>query len=468
MKDHYDIVVVGAGPAGMAAATVAAEHGACVLLLDEQPVAGGQIYRDVGRQTLDDRNILGPDYYHGRELVSALQASGAEHVAGATVWQLSPEREIGVSRDGIARLLSADQVILATGAQERPFPVPGWTLPGVMTAGGAQVLLKSAALAAPDAIFAGTGPLLYLVASQYLKAGIPIRAILDTTPRANRLRALPHAPAALMSMGALLKGRRWLSELRAAGIPFIEHVEDLKLLGTEGLSGVEYRHRGGWQRMDTTRVFLHQGIVPNVNLAMATGCAHHWSDAQLCWHAVTDVWAETDVPGVTIAGDGAGIDGARAAECLGRIAAFGALHRCARLDARERDRLAAPHRRVLSEERRIRPFLDAMFRPSRQFRLPEDDATIVCRCEEVPAARVRESVALGCVGPNQLKAFSRCGMGPCQGRLCGLTISEMIARQRGVPVAEVGALRLRPPVKPLMLGELAALTAVPESMPEHD
>jgi NADPH-dependent 2,4-dienoyl-CoA reductase/sulfur reductase-like enzyme len=220
--------------------------------------------------------------------------------------------------------------------------------------------------------------------------------------------------------------------------------------------------------METRQVFLHQGIVPNVNLAMAAGCAHRWSDAQLCWHAVTDVWAETDVPGVTIAGDGAGIDGARAAECLGRIAAFGALHRCARLDARERDRLAAPHQRALSEERRIRPFLDAMFRPSRQFRLPEDDATIVCRCEEVPAARVRESVALGCVGPNQLKAFSRCGMGPCQGRLCGLTISEMIARQRGVPVAEVGALRLRPPVKPLMLGELAALTAVPESMPEHD
>jgi hypothetical protein len=172
VKDHYDIVVVGAGPAGMAAATVAAEHGVGALLLDEQSTAGGQIYRAVSRQALNDGNILGPDYYHGRELVSALQASGAEHVTGATVWQLSPQREIGVSKDGIARLLSADQVILATGAQERPFPVPGWTLAGVMTAGGAQVLLKSAALAEPDAVFAGTGPLLYLVASQaWIRAG---------------------------------------------------------------------------------------------------------------------------------------------------------------------------------------------------------------------------------------------------------------------------------------------------------
>ncbi len=468
MKDHYDIVVVGAGPAGMAAATVAAEHGAGVLLLDEQSTAGGQIYRAVSRQTLNDENILSRDYYQGRELVSALQASGAEHAAGATVWQLSTGREVGVSKDGIARLLSANQVILATGAQERPFPVPGWTLPGVMTAGGAQVLLKSAALAAPDAVFAGTGPLLYLVAHQYLKAGIAIRAILDTTPRTNRLRALPHLPGALMKIGALLKGRHWMAELRAAGIPFIKHVEDLKLLGTEALSAVEYWHRDRWQRMETSQVFLHQGIVPNVNLAMAAGCAHRWSDAQLCWHAVTDAWTETDMPGIAIAGDGAAIDGARAAECLGRIAAYGALHRCARLDARERDRLAAPQRRTLVQERRIRPFLDAMFRPSRQFRLPDDDATIVCRCEEVPAARVVEAVSLGCVGPNQLKAFSRCGMGPCQGRLCGLTISEMIASQRGVPVAEVGALRLRPPVKPLMLAELAALVTAPESLSERD
>lgn len=465
MKDRYDIAVVGAGPAGMAAATVAAEAGASVLLVDEQPLAGGQIYRAVSRQTLTDRGILGPDYYHGQELESALQKSGAEHVTEATVWEVTSECEIGISKDGAARLVGADQVILATGAQERPFPVPGWTLPGVMSAGGAQILLKSAALAAPDAVFAGTGPLLYLVANQYLKAGVPIRAILDTTPSANILRALRHLPAALMDSRALIKGRRWIAELRGAGIPFVNNVQGLKLAGVESLASVEYKHRGRWHRMDASRVFLHQGVVPNVNLAMATGCAHRWSDVQLCWHAVTDAWAQTDVPGIAIAGDGVGIGGARAAEHLGRIAGYGALHRCARIDVQERDRLALPERQALAKERRGRPFLDVMFRPSRQFRIPEDDATIVCRCEEVSAARVRESVALGCIGPNQLKGFSRCGMGPCQGRMCGLTLSEMIAQTRHVPVAEVGALRLRPPVKPLLLGELAALTTQPDSAP---
>jgi NADPH-dependent 2,4-dienoyl-CoA reductase/sulfur reductase-like enzyme len=468
MKDHYDIAVVGAGPAGMAAATVAAEHGADVVLFDEQPLAGGQIYRALSRQTLADRRVLGPDYYHGEALITALQNGGAEHVADTTVWEVTPERAIGISSAGTARLLSADQVILATGAQERPFPVPGWALAGAMSAGAAQVLLKSAGLAEPDAVFAGTGPLLYLVANQYLKAGIPIRAILDTTPRTNSLGALPHLPGALMGAAALVKGRRWITELRNAGIPFVNAVEHLKVTGDESVTGVEYAHRGAWHRIDTDRVFLHQGVVPNVNLAMATGCTHRWSDAQLCWHAVTDAWGESDMAGVAIAGDGAAINGARAAEYAGRIAAYGALHRCARLDAQSRDRLAKPCRQALARERRGRAFLDRLFRPADQFRIPEDDSTIVCRCEEVTAARVRESVALGCLGPNQLKGFSRCGMGPCQARMCGLTLSEIIAQSRKVPVAEVGALRLRPPVKPLMLGELAALAVPPEPEPgEH-
>jgi len=459
VKAHYDIVVVGAGPAGMTAATIATGHGADVLLLDEQPGPGGQIYRSVTRSPLLDGDVLGADYRQGRDLVAALASSGAEYVPGASVWQVSTEREIGVSVNGSARLLGADQVIIATGAQERPFPIPGWTLPGVMGAGGAQALLKSAGLAAPGAVFAGTGPLLYLVANQYLKAGVPIRAILDTTPRENIRRALAHLPGALLNAGELMKGRRWMSELRQAGVPFIKNVEELKLTGTDGLSGVEYRRGDPWTRIDTDGVFLHQGVIPNLNLAMAAGCTHRWSDAQLCWHALTDPWGETDLPGIAIAGDGAAINGARAARHMGRIAALGALHRCGQLDSRARDRLAAPARRVLRKEIRVRAFLDALFRPAPQFRVPGDGATLVCRCEEIDAARVREAIALGGTDPNQVKGLTRSGMGPCQGRFCSSTISEMIANARGVPVSEVGALRLRAPVKPLLLGELATLSA---------
>ncbi len=465
MKTHYELVIVGAGPAGMAAASVAADHGMDVLLIDEQAAAGGQIYRGLGNPAFADKKILGAEYYQGQDLLNHFTSSQAEYVSGTTVWQVSAEREIGISCNGTARLLSADQIILATGAQERPFPVPGWTLPGVMGAGAAQVLLKASGLASADAVFAGTGPLLYLIAHQYLRAGVPVRAIVDIQPKTNLLQALPHLPAALLESGSLLKGRRWIAELKAAGIPFISAVDELKISGDTCCDGLDYKHQGRWQHIETAHVFLHQGVVPNVNLAMAAGCTHNWSDAQLCWHALTDEWGLSDVPGIVVAGDGAAINGAVAAESMGRIAAYGALQRCGYIDPRKRDTLALSERKKRSAATRIRPFLDALFQPPVQFRVPVDDATLVCRCEEVTAARVRESVELGCLGPNQLKSFSRCGMGPCQGRFCGLTVSEMIAQIRAVPVAEVGAMRLRPPVKPLLLGELAALDVT--STPQH-
>ncbi len=462
MKPNYDIAVIGAGPAGMAAAATAAGQGATVLLIDEQDTPGGQIYRSLSRQNLKDKAILGPEYYAGHKLIAELETSRVEYCPGTTVWQVSEEREIGISGNGAARLLTADQIIIATGAQERPFPVLGWTLPGVMGAGAAQVLLKTGGVTLPDAVFVGTGPLLYLVAHQYLRAGIPIKAILDTTPQGNTFRALAHLPKALADLPSLIKGRRWISQLRASGIAFIKHVGDVRCVGEDTVEAIEYWQSGQWNRIETQAVFLHQGVVPNVNLAMAAGCEHIWNNAQLCWHAKTDKWSQSSIPGISVTGDGAGINGAKSAEISGRIAALGALHRCDLIDTAARDRLAAPARRALAREVRIRPFLDALFRPSQNFRVPANDQTIVCRCEEVTAGAIREAVDLGCMGPNQLKSFTRCGMGPCQGRMCSLTATEIIAQSRNETVANIGAMRLRPPVKPLLLGELADLAIPPD------
>jgi NADPH-dependent 2,4-dienoyl-CoA reductase/sulfur reductase-like enzyme len=163
------------------------------------------------------------------------------------------------------------------------------------------------------------------------------------------------------------------------------------------------------------------------------------------------------VSGVSIAGDGAGIAGAESAPLRGRIAALAPATRIGRIAPAERDRRAAPIRRALLRAWRGRRRLEALYRPPKSFRVPADDDVVVCRCEEVTAGQIRRTVALGVVGPNQMKSFLRCGMGPCQGRLCGLTVTEIIADARGVPPAEVGTYRLRPPVKPVTLGELAAL-----------
>ena len=163
------------------------------------------------------------------------------------------------------------------------------------------------------------------------------------------------------------------------------------------------------------------------------------------------------LPGVLVAGDGAHILGAEAAVDSGRIAALEAAHRLGRVDAQRRDALAKPHRASLARHRRFREFLDLAFEPGATALRPSDPAVTVCRCEEVTVAEIERVIAHGCPGPNQAKAFTRCGMGPCQGRMCATAVSEIFAEHQRTGVEKVGHYRIRPPVKPLTVGELAAL-----------
>jgi octopine oxidase subunit A len=452
IRDAYDVAVVGAGPAGLAAATLCAHAGLATVLFDEQASPGGQIYRAVTASPVKHDTILGADYWSGAELARAFLASGAQYVPGATVWSLTREREIGISVAGAAHLLRAERVIIATGALERPFPIPGWTLPGVMTAGAGQILLKSSGLV-PDGptVLAGCGPLLWLIAWQYLNAGARIEAILDTT--ANRPGAWRHAPRFMLSP-YLMKGLRLLLTVRRR-VRVVTGVVDLRAEGRDRVEAVAYRTAGGAeQRLPVDNLFLHQGVVPNINLAMAAGIEHHWDDVQLCWRPVLDVEGSSAIAGIAIAGDGAGIAGAEAAQAYGLLAGLAAVR--ALLPGVRGLAPEATVRARLARLMRGRAFLDVYYRPPEQFRRP-GRSTLVCRCEEVTAGQIVDTVALGCTGPNQMKAFLRCGMGPCQGRLCGLTVTELIASARGVSPQEVGYYRLRPPVKPITLAELAQL-----------
>ncbi|MCA0305474.1 MAG: FAD-dependent oxidoreductase [Proteobacteria bacterium] len=447
LSSSYDLVVIGGGPAGMAAAALAAKAGVSTVLFDENPGLGGQIYRAIGASPVTQRAILGDDYWAGEPLAAEAKASGATIVTGATVWSLDPQRLVGVSIGGKARLIQARRVIIATGALERPFPVPGWTLPGVMTAGAAQTALKAQGLLpAGRTVLAGNGPLLWLLAAQILRAGGRIEAMLDTTPRRNWLLAAPHVPDFLLSP-YWSKGLALLREVKAK-VP-VHRTATVAAVGEGKLAEVLYD--GG--RIAADLLLLHQGVVPNVNLANAAGAAHQWNERQLCFVPVLDADFGTTVPGIAVAGDGAGIGGGTAAAERGRIAAIAAV-RALKPDA------ALPNpdnvRQKLQREEMGRAFLDVLNRPSDALRRPVGD-TIVCRCEEVTARQVRDTADMGCEGPNQMKAFLRSGMGPCQGRLCGLTVTELIAEQRGMTPEAVGYYRLRPPVKPITLAELASL-----------
>jgi len=331
--------------------------------------------------------------------------------------------------------------------------VPGWTLPGVMTAGAAQILLKGSGLVPQGkVVLAGCGPLLWLLAWQYLNAGAQLDLILDTTPRGSLLKAAKHLPAFLLSP-YFRKGLKLLREVRGR-VPIVSGVTELRAEGDGRVQTVVWCAGGAEQRRDVDLLLLHQGVVPNVNLAMSVGIEHRWDDAQFCWTPVVDESGGSSVDGIAIAGDGAGIAGATVAEERGRLAAMAAVRALNGGGVNLSDEVAV--RTSLALQLRGREFLDALYQPAPQFRQPQGD-TLVCRCEEVTARQVVETVRLGCTGPNQMKSFLRCGMGPCQGRLCGLTVTELIATARGVSPAEVGYYRLRPPVKPITLAELAGL-----------
>lgn len=454
--NRQDLVIVGAGPAGMAAAAQAADSGLSVTVLDEQTNAGGQIYRDVDRVAPLRGDILGADYAHGTSLTSGLQHDTITHVTGAVVWAIEDQFRISYTRNGRGAQIEADKILLATGALERPMPLPGWTLPGVMTAGAGQILLKQSGVLARNAVLVGSGPLLYLIASQMVRAGTPPVAMVETQSRSDLLGAAKHMGGALRGWRYMAKGLRMLADITRARVPRYTGVTDIAVEGADKAEAVTFSSKGRSHHIACDTVYLHHGVVPNTQAARSLDVAHSWDTGQQCFVPQLDHWGQTDKAGVFIAGDGAGIGGAKAAEYAGTLAALQIAFEAERMPRADRDQLAIAPRAQLAHELAARPFLDAAYPPYTQALAP-DDATLICRCEEVTAGDIRGYAKLGCIGPNQAKAFGRAGMGPCQGRYCGLSVTALLADATGQSLDETGYLRIRAPLKPVTLGELAGL-----------
>lgn len=458
-----DVLIVGAGPAGMAAAVTARRFGLDVLVVDDQAAPGGQIWRSIETVAATSRGaILGDSYRAGLGSAQAFRASGAQYQAGAQLWHIEPGFRAILSHDRKARTVPAKAVILATGAQERPVPFPGWTLPGVLTVGAAQILLKSSGQIPSEPVWvAGSGPLPLLYMTQLLRAGGQIAAFLDTTPPGRLREALPHLPKALRAAGDLLKGLGWSMSLGTSGIKIVRHVVDVEAIGKEQIEALRYRTADGQEQTAPAKILLvHEGVVPNIHAPMALGCAVAWRDDQDCYVPELDRWGESSQTNLFVAGDGAGVAGAVAAELRGQLAALRIAEKLGRATAQTTATEATPLLRKLGRELALRPFLDTLFRPRSQIFAPADD-TIVCRCEEITARGIRAMVTVGEPGPNQVKAFTRAGMGPCQGRQCGYTVTRILAEAEGRKAADVGFYRVRPPLKPVTLGELANLETEP-------
>ncbi|MGB0843909.1 MAG: FAD-dependent oxidoreductase [Alphaproteobacteria bacterium] len=462
MMSEFDVIIVGAGPAGMSAAATIAHAGLEVLLLDEQPRAGGQVYRNVG-ENRERRSWLGKDYACGARLVDALDHPNIQTQFGATVWRLEKGPSVVWSRDGISHIAKAPHVLLAGGAQERPVPFPGWTLPGVMTAGSAQILMKTSGMLPKDAVLAGSGPLLYLVAAQMIDAGNPPKALVETQTSRMMLNALRHLPKALFAARTLLKGLGLIRKIRTAGVPRFTGTKQFQAqTDANGSISFSFNHKGKRKTLSTGLLLTHQGVIPSTHMSRSVGMEHTWNTTQLAFQPVTDAWGGTNVPGLHVAGDGASIGGAETAVASGELAAWNILQQIGHINSRTCEQLASSARRTLFRSRAIRPFLDAAYAPPKEFLSP-DDATIVCRCEEITAGEIRKSISEeGVSGHRQIKTSLRTGMGPCQGRMCDATVRGILCDTSSQDVASIPAPRARTPIKPITLEELATITPTQE------
>ncbi len=465
MNEKIDLLIVGAGPAGMQAAIEARNHGLSVLVADDQPAPGGQIWRAVERVAKQATGvILGEDYRAGAAVARNFRGCGADYRPMTQVWQIEQGWQAYMTQDEKATVVQADNILLATGAQERPAPFPGWTLPGVMTVGAAQILLKTSNQVPADPVWiAGSGPLVLLYIKQLLEAGGKVAGWLDTSPADSRWRGLPHLLSAMRNWRDLRKGYRWLQAIHKAGVPVYTGVVQFRAEGKDHVSEIVFSSGDGSEQRVAARLLLvHEGVVPSIHMSSAIECQHTWLNSQHCFAPNVDAWGATSQPGIYVAGDGAGIAGARAAGLRGKLAGLAIAVRAGKLAAARADTLAVALRKQLLRELALRPMLDAMYPPRANTASPSDD-TIVCRCEELTAKDIRAAAKLGQPGPNQIKSFTRAGMGPCQGRQCGYTIANILAQAQQRPVSEVGFYRIRPPLKSLTLGELASLADEPAS-----
>ncbi|MCK5915970.1 MAG: FAD-dependent oxidoreductase [Deltaproteobacteria bacterium] len=458
MNSQYDFVIIGSGPAGLAAAVTADELGLKTALFDEQFEPGGQIYRSMESSVEENEPVLGDDYLCGKPLVNAFRNSSAEYIPGTTVWNLDRTITLDVLTDQQARRVEARHIMIGVGALERPVPIPGWTLPGVMGAAAADILFKSADMIPGEkVVLAGSGPLLLLVACHLVDNGVKLAAMVETSGYREYFKSLPYLPGALRLNHYLRKGLMMRLKVKRAGAPLFLGCRDLAVLGDEQAEGLRFTYRGKTKEVAAATVLLHEGVIPNLRLGQLVGCEHEWYDPQRYWRPVLDRWGRTSVAGISVAGDAGGVWGVKVAEASGHLAALDVACRLQVISASERDRRAAPYEKTSKREKLIRPFLDHVFPPSRQALVPPDDSTIICRCEELTARQIREAVALGARDPGQVKGQTRAGMGPCQGRMCGATVAEIIAESSGVDIAYVGQLRVRPPIKPMTINQLADL-----------
>jgi D-hydroxyproline dehydrogenase subunit alpha len=462
-EETCDLLIIGAGPAGLAAAALAAGHGLRTIVLDERPAPGGQVYKQPGPgfRVLSPAR-LGRDYQRGMALAADATAAGAELRPSAEVAAIDGTTALVVAA-GASRAIHARRMLIAAGAQDRPVAFPGWTLPGVVTAGGAQALVKASRVVPGSRVaFAGSGPLALAFPAQLRHYGVNVALVLEAGPAPGPRSVLRLARAAAGNAELLRDALAYRWQLARYRVPLRYRRIILAAEGSDQVQAIVHAQVDtGWQvvpgteeRTEVDLVCLGYGFVPSDELLRLAGCRFDYDEDLGGAVVQRDAWFRTSAPGVLAAGDVAGVRGALSAIDQGRLAALGAAADLGALAEDAAERLARPIRARLAAKERFRAVLRPLYAVGPGVYELTTPETVVCRCEEVTRAQLDQALS-ATDDINVVKNYTRAGMGMCQGRSCRRQVAALLAAKTSRPIADVPVATPRPPVRPVALSALA-------------
>lgn len=468
---EVDLAILGAGPAGLAAAGEAVAHGLRVAVVDDNPRAGGQYFRQPPAQfRRDGGSWFDKEATRVAELLRVLDHPSITYLPDTVVWDVPAPDTLAVAGGERSGRVRGRALLIAAGAHDRPVPFPGWTLPGVISAGGAQNLLKGNRIVPGRRIVvAGNGPLLFVVAASLVRAGAEVAAVVEAAPINRRLL---HAwPSMLAAPKILRQALDYRLSLLRAGVPVRTGMTVVAARGADAVQDAAIApialdgsvDRAVSETIACDALVVGFGLTPSVELLRLIGCELGYNRGRGGWLAVRSDRMETSVANVFAAGDGAAIGGVEIALLEGRLVGLEVAARLGRAGNAEQRRAAL--RDQLDRTDKFRRAIEAIFAgPSHYLGLLTAD-TVVCRCEEVTHGELQARQAEALDSMIQLKSTTRAGMGRCQGRNCMATLASIVSEASGTPIAGLNYPRTRPPVRPIAIGDLLHEPIPPPDLP---